>query len=154
MLCTEVLISLALKIFYSLSSLVRRGFFWQCFLSDFPAEGPLILPANGHQYWVAGGVGGILWKFFVMIGLTADSGDHFKNQGAIPLAPCMCYDLKGLSHEIDFKIFYKIYRTQPKYGMRLVFEFFRGFNDFKKQKVYLLQLIPVYVGLTMVSCLF
>jgi hypothetical protein len=29
-----------------------------------------------------------------------------------------------------------------------------GFNDFKIQKVYLLWLMPVCVGLTMVSCLF
>jgi hypothetical protein len=38
--------------------------------------------------------------------------------------------------------------------MRLVFEFFRGFNDFIIQKVYLLRFMPVCVGLTMVSCLF
>ena len=31
--------------------------------------------------------------------------------------------------------------------------FFMGFNDFKTQKVYLLRLMPVYVGLTMVGCL-
>jgi hypothetical protein len=29
-----------------------------------------------------------------------------------------------------------------------------GFNDFKTQKVYLLRLMPVYVGLSMVNCLF
>jgi hypothetical protein len=35
-----------------------------------------------------------------------------------------------------------------------VFEFFRGSNDFIVQKVYLLRLMPVCVGLIMVSCLF
>jgi hypothetical protein len=38
--------------------------------------------------------------------------------------------------------------------MRLVFEFFRGSNDFTVQKVYLLRLMPVCVGLIIVSCLF
>jgi hypothetical protein len=37
--------------------------------------------------------------------------------------------------------------------MRLVFEFFRGSNDFIVQKVHLLRLMPVCVGLIMVSCL-
>jgi hypothetical protein len=60
----------------------------------------------------------------------------------------------SLSHEIDFKILTKIYRTWPKQGTRLVFEFFKGSSDFKMQKVYLLQLMPVCVGLTMVNCLF
>jgi hypothetical protein len=49
-----------------------------------------------------------------------------------------CFFLKGLSHEIDFK----------------KFEFFRGSKDFKMQNVYLFWLMPVCVGLTMVSCLF
>jgi hypothetical protein len=35
-----------------------------------------------------------------------------------------------------------------------VFEFFRGFNDFIVQKVHLLRLVTVCVGLIMVSCLF
>jgi hypothetical protein len=35
-----------------------------------------------------------------------------------------------------------------------VFEFFRGSNDFIVQKVYLLRLMPVCVGLIMVSCFF
>ncbi len=35
-----------------------------------------------------------------------------------------------------------------------MFEFFRGSNDFIVGKVYLLQLMPVCVGLIMVSCLF
>jgi hypothetical protein len=35
-----------------------------------------------------------------------------------------------------------------------VFEFFRGSNDFIVQKVNLLRLMPVCVGLIMVSCLF
>jgi len=35
-----------------------------------------------------------------------------------------------------------------------VFEFFRGSNDFVVQKVHLLRLMPVCVGLIMVSCLF
>ncbi len=35
-----------------------------------------------------------------------------------------------------------------------MFEFFRGSNDFTVQKVHLLQLMSVCVGLIMVSCLF
>ncbi len=35
-----------------------------------------------------------------------------------------------------------------------MFEFFRGSNYFKVQKVYLLRLMPIFVVLTMVSCLF
>jgi hypothetical protein len=31
---------------------------------------------------------GVYCENFVMIGLTVDSGDHFKNRAAIPLAPC------------------------------------------------------------------
>ncbi len=34
-----------------------------------------------------------------------------------------------------------------------MFEFFRGSNDFIMQKVYLLWLMPVCVGLIMVSCI-
>ncbi len=60
-------------------------------------------------------------------------------------------NLKGLSHEIDFKNFDK---NLQNYGTRLVFEFFIGFNDFKTQTVYLLRLMPFYVGLSMVSCFF
>ncbi len=37
---------------------------------------------------------------------------------------------------------------------RLVFEFFRGFIDFIVQKVHLLRLMPVCVGLIVVCCLF
>jgi hypothetical protein len=33
----------------------------------------------------------------------------------------------------------KIYRTWPNKGTRLVFEFFRGSNDLKTQKVYVLR---------------
>jgi hypothetical protein len=40
-----------------------------------------------------------------------------------------------------------IYRTWPNKGTRLVFEFFGGSNDFIMQKVYLLRLMPVCVGL-------
>jgi hypothetical protein len=35
-----------------------------------------------------------------------------------------------------------------------MFEFFCGSNDFIVQKVYLLRLMPVCVGILMVSCLF
>ena len=35
-----------------------------------------------------------------------------------------------------------------------MFEFFRGSNDFLLQKVHLLRLMPVCVGLILVSCLF
>jgi hypothetical protein len=52
------------------------------------------------------------------------------------------------------KILIKIYRTWPNYGTRLVFEFFRGSNDFIVQKVNLLRLMTVCVGIIMVSCLF
>jgi hypothetical protein len=38
--------------------------------------------------------------------------------------------------------------------MRLVFEFFRGSNNFIVQKVYFLWLMTICVGLIMVSCLF
>jgi hypothetical protein len=40
-----------------------------------------------------------------------------------------------------------MYRIWPNYGTRLVFELFRGSNDFIVQKVYLLRLMPVCVGL-------
>ncbi len=33
---------------------------------------------------------GVYCENFVMIGLTADAGDNFKNQAPIPFAPCMC----------------------------------------------------------------
>jgi hypothetical protein len=36
-------------------------------------------------------------------------------------------------------------------GRGWFFEFFMGFNDFKMLKVCLLRLMPVYVGLSMVS---
>jgi hypothetical protein len=32
---------------------------------------------------------GVYCENFVMIGLTADAGDNFKNQASIPLAPCV-----------------------------------------------------------------
>ncbi len=72
-------------------SLMRRGFFWQWLPSDSPVDGPLILPANGHRYWVAGGVGVILWKFCHDRRLMADAGDNFKNRASIPLAPCILF---------------------------------------------------------------
>jgi hypothetical protein len=31
---------------------------------------------------------GVYCENFVMIGLTADAGDHFKKRVSIPLAPC------------------------------------------------------------------
>jgi hypothetical protein len=64
------------------------------------------------------------------------------------------FNFLRLAHEIDFKKFDKNLQNLPEKGTRLVFEFFRGFNDFKVQKVYLLRLMPVYDGLIMVSCLF
>jgi hypothetical protein len=46
-------------------------------------------------------------------------------------------ELKGLSHEIDFKkILTKIYRNGLNKG-RQVFEIFWGSDDFGMQKVYL-----------------
>jgi hypothetical protein len=51
----------------------------------------------------------------------------------------------------DFKT-QKVYLREEE--ELFVFEFFMGFNDFKTQKVYLLRFMPVYVGLSMVSCLF
>ncbi len=60
--------------------------------------------------------------------------------------------LQGLSHEI-LKNLTKIYRTWPNYGTWLVFEFFKRL-DFILQKVSLLRLMLIWVGLIMVSCLF
>jgi hypothetical protein len=48
----------------------------------------------------------------------------------------------------------KTYRTWPHLGTQLVFEFFRGSNDFKMKKVYLLRLMPVCIVLIIFSCLF
>ncbi len=73
MLCTAVLISLAFKIFYSPSSLLRRGLFWQWLLSDFPVEGKW--PPGMSSRWS----GGILWKF-CHDRQTADAGDIFGRQ--------------------------------------------------------------------------
>ncbi len=61
------------------------------------------------------------------------------------------YNIKGLPHEIDFKNFDKKYRSRPTVKLRLVFKFFRGFDDFITQKVYLLLLMPVWVGLLMLE---
>ncbi len=46
-------------------------------------------PFNLAGKWtpVVNGVG-VYFENFVMIGLTADAGDKFKNQAPIPLAPC------------------------------------------------------------------
>ncbi len=79
---------LLIKFFYSPSSLMRRGFFWQWLLSDSPVDGSLILLANGHRYWVAGGVGGILWKF-CHDRTNGWCRRQVKNRASIPLAPCM-----------------------------------------------------------------
>ncbi len=43
----------------------------------------------------------------------------------------------------------KIFRTRPKQGTRVVFKFSGGSDDFIMQKVYLLWLMPVYVGVIM-----
>jgi hypothetical protein len=37
---------------------------------------------------------GVYCKNFIIIGLTADAGDHFKNRATIPLAPCI-HTVKG-----------------------------------------------------------
>ncbi len=59
------------------------------------------MPANGHRYKVAGGVG-VYCENFVMIGLTADAGDHFKNRASIPLAPCILNELLTVGLEVHF----------------------------------------------------
>ncbi len=49
----------------------------------------------------------------------------------------------------------KIYRTRPNYkGRGWFLNFFKGFDDFIMQKVYLLRLMPVCVNLILLSCLF
>jgi hypothetical protein len=51
--------------------------------------------------------------------------------------------LKGLSHEIDFKnVDKKFTELGLTKGFGWFLNFFRGSNDFKMQKVYLLRLIP------------
>jgi hypothetical protein len=55
------------------------------------------------------------------------------------------FGLKGLSHEIDFKNFDKNLQNLA---------YLRGSDDFIIQKVHLLRLMPVCVGLILVSCLF
>ncbi len=63
--------------------------------------------------------------------------------------------LQGLSHEIDFKNFDKKFTELVlTKGGGWFLNFFRGSNDFIMQKVYFLRLMPVCVGLIMVSCLF
>ncbi len=61
-------------------------------------------------------------------------------------------DLKELSHEIVLKLFDNNLQNSAQLKARLVFKFLR--NDCILQKVYLLRLMPVCVGLIMVSCLF
>jgi hypothetical protein len=34
---------------------------------------------------------GLYCENFIIIGLTADAGDYFKNRATIPLAPCIPY---------------------------------------------------------------
>jgi hypothetical protein len=48
----------------------------------------------------------------------------------------------------------KMYRKKPYEGMWLVFKFFRGSDDFLMQKVYLLRLMPVCVGLIILAAYF
>ncbi len=55
-------------------------------------EGPLNLQVEVE--W------GVYCENFVVIGLTADAGDHFKNRAAIPLAPC-----RVLEEALDFPLF-------------------------------------------------
>ncbi len=64
-------------------------------------------------------------------------------------------NLKGLSHEIHFKIFDKNLQNLALLRDAAGFwNFVGGSDDFKTQKVYLLQLLLICVGLTMVNCLF
>jgi hypothetical protein len=68
-----------------------------------------------------------------------------------PISVCLSV-LKGLSHEIDFKNFD---RHLQKIGLskgRGFFKFFRGsLDDFIRQKVNLLRLMPVWVCLIMLA---
>ncbi len=58
--------------------------------------------------------------------------------------------LKGLANEIDLTKFGKIYRTRPNsWDADVFFKFYRGSDDFIMQKVSLLRLLPVCVGLIM-----
>jgi hypothetical protein len=64
-------------------------------------------------------------------------------------------NLKGLSHEIDFKNFdQKFTELGLTKGRGWFLNFLGGSNEFKTQKVYLLRLMLFCVGLIMVSCLF
>jgi hypothetical protein len=60
--------------------------------------------------------------------------------------------LKGLSREIDFKNLTTFTELGLTEGRCWFLKIFGGLDDFIMQKVYLLRLMPVYVGL-MVSCL-
>ncbi len=70
------------------------------------------------------------------------------------IARLLLQGLKGLSHEIDFKNFDKKFAELGLTKGRASFEFFGGSNYFKTQKVYLLRLMLVCVGITIVSFLF
>ncbi len=59
------------------------------------------------------------------------------------------FALKGLSHEINKKNFDKFTEPCLSKGRGCFFKFFKGSNDCIKQKVYLLRLMPVWVGLIM-----
>ncbi len=59
-------------------------------------------------------------------------------------------NLKGLSHEIDFKHFDKNLQNLALVSDAAGFYFFRGSNDFLMQKVHLLRLMTVWVGLFLV----
>jgi hypothetical protein len=45
---------------------------------------------------------GVYCENFVMIGLTAESGDHFKNRASIPLAPYISYMDSALNFHLCF----------------------------------------------------
>ncbi len=62
--------------------------------------------------------------------------------------------LKGLSHEIDFKNVDKNLQNLAYPRDAAGFLIFCGSYDFIIQKVHLLRLMPVCVGLILVSCLF
>ncbi len=80
MLCTAVLISLAFYLFYSPSSLIWRGLFWQWLLSDSPALyqeqavcGKMKMdPAKRAQTQNAGEILSLQWFFSQSVELMTD----------------------------------------------------------------------------------
>ncbi len=86
---------------------------------------------------------GVYCENFVMIGLTADAGDHFKNRATIPLAPCIC--IKPVPKCID-PVFAKKPKTlifalwNERYG--LVSQKKSSLQDFERERCKKRRCIP------------